>query len=123
MNKICGCIQKNSCKSCSYPDLINMPALEYDYWNQTFWQNNATTDGWGATLGITNQGLDTGDNYSGYGISNTRNGGSNSNKLKRVYEYNGRFYENSGTLIFVNNRWIPVSDIPGVKKSFRIIPS
>ncbi len=120
MNKICECIQKKTCKSCSYPNLINMPALEYEYWNQTFWQNNATTNGWGATLGITNQGLDTGDNYSGYGISNTRSS-SNNKKLKRFYEYQGKFYEKPSTLIFYNNRWTPIADIPNVKKSFRYV--
>jgi hypothetical protein len=114
-------MRKNMCKSCSYVNPMNVPTLDYDYWNQTFWMNNATTNGWGATLGITNQGLSTGDNYSGYGISNTRNGGSNSKKLKRVYEYGGRFYENGGTLLFVNNRWTPVSEILGVNKSFRFI--
>ena len=113
MNKICGCIQKNTCKSCSYPDLINMPALEYDYWNQTFWQNNATTDGWGATLGITNQGLDTGDNYSGYVISNTRSS-SNNKKLKRFYEYQGKFYESASTLIFIGlgSGYLLISQLP-----------
>ena len=121
MSKQCECMRKNMCKSCSYVNPMNVPALDYDYWNQTFWMNNATTDGWGATIGITNQGLSTGDNTSGYGVSDTRNGGSNSKKLKRVYEYNGRFYENSGTLIFVNNRWTPVSDLPNVKRSFRFI--
>lgn len=122
MSKICECIERKRCKSCSYPNLINMPALEYEYWNQTFWQNNATTNGWGATLGITNQGLDTGDNYSGYGISNTRSS-SNNKKLKRIYEYQGKFYESASTLIFYNNRWTPVADIPNVKKSFRYVVS
>jgi len=124
MNKICGCMQKKMCKSCSYPNGINIPALDYEYWNQTFWQNNATTDGWGATLGPTNQGLTTGDNYSGYGISNIRgsgSSGSNNKRIKRVYEYAGRIYENSSTLIFYNNRWTPISDIPNVKKSFRYL--
>jgi hypothetical protein len=121
MKKVCECIEKRRCKSCSYQNGINIPALDYEYWNQTFWLNNATTDGWGATLGRGNQGLNTGDNNSGYGVSDTRGSGSNSKKLKRVYEYAGKVYESSSTLIFYNNRWIPIADIPDVKKSYRYV--
>lgn len=120
MSKICECMRKKMCKSCSYPNGSNIPPLEYDYWNQTFWLNNATTNGWGATLGITNQGLNTGDNSSGYGISDTRSS-SNNKRLKRLYEYEGRFYESPSTLLFYNNRWTPIADIPNVKKSFRYV--
>ena len=118
MNKTCDCMRKRMCKSCSYVNPINVPALDYDYWNETFWLNNATTNGWGATLGITNQGLNTGDNLSGYGISNTKSA-SNNKKLKRVYEYQGKIYEKGSTLIYNNNELRSIADIPNVKKSFR----
>lgn len=118
----CGCISK--CKSCAYSDPQKVPPLEYDYWNETWWLNWNTTNGWGATKGETQQGLSTGDNLSGYGLTGGNGYGyvlPQGKKLKMVYEYKGRFYVNPGQLIFVDGRWVPVSEIPGVKKSCRVV--
>ena len=53
---------------------------------------------------------------TGYGISDLR---ESNVKLKRIYEYEGRFYDKSDTLIYINNRWQCIADIAGVKRSFR----
>lgn len=121
----CACDYQNKCKSCVYADPSKVPPLYYDYWNETWWMNWNTTNGWGPTKGETNQGLDTADNLNGYGV-NGGNGYGNTlpqgKKLMRVFEYNGKIYTNPSALVFVNNKYIEVSNIPGVKKYFRILP-
>ena len=67
----CGCNYKKYCKSCSYTNPNKGPSEYYDYWNETWWNNWNTTNGWGATKGETQQGLSTGDNLSGYGLVDT----------------------------------------------------
>jgi len=42
-------------------------------------------------------------------------------KLKMSYEYNGKFYLNPSQLVFVNNKWTPVSELPDVKKKCIIV--
>jgi hypothetical protein len=111
----CGCSERYKCKSCSYINPTRIPRLDYDYWNQTVWLNRATVDGWGATLGETNQGLSTGDNLSGYGISSSNSSGGSS-FIKYIYEYDGRVYESGSKLLYINNRWTPVHLLGGVKR-------
>ena len=117
----CGCNYKKYCKSCSYTNPNKVPSEYYDYWNETWWNNWNTTNGWGATKGETQQGLSTGDNLSGYGLSTGGRGMGQNQKLKMSYEYNGKFYLNPSQLVFVNNEWIPVANIPNVKKKCIIV--
>ncbi len=42
----CSCIRLQCCKDCAYKNPALMDPLQYDYWNQTWWLNWNTTDGW-----------------------------------------------------------------------------
>ena len=119
MTTSCKCILDSYSKKCSYRNPQTMPPLEYEYWNQTIWLNNATVDQWGAfNGGSTNNGNNTGDNLSGYGISSS-NTSPNSKKLKRFYSYDTFITDNPSKLIFYNNLFVPISEIPDVKIFFR----
>jgi len=98
-----------------------MPPLEYQYWNQTIWLEQATTNGWGAfNGGSSNNGNKTGDNLSGYGISST-NQSPSSKKLKRFYSYETFVTDNPSKLVYYeeDDEFIPISEVPNVKKFFR----
>ncbi len=119
MTTSCKCILDSYNKKCSYRNPQTMPPLEYEYWNQTIWLNNATVDQWGAfNGGSTNNGNNTGDNLSGYGISSS-NTSPNSKKLKRFYSYDTFISDNPSKLIFYNNLFVPISEIPDVKIFYR----
>lgn len=139
----CACQKIGCCKSCVYQDPSTMDPLKYDYFNQTWWNNWNTTNGWGPFPSSSGgQNNNTYDNLSGYGTrapaSTNRaavwpwcqpqesvNLGNrvlpNGKKLVRVYKWNNRFYERSGDLVFYENNWVPVADIPNVEKTFRVI--
>ena len=128
----CQCQFKNCCKNCAYGDAQSMDPLKYDYWNQTWWMNWNTTDGWGAfPSGESGQNNNTYDNLSGFGTSApagtigcnylSNKVLPNGKKYMRVYKYSNRFYEKSSDLVFYNNKWVSVSDVPGVEKTFRIV--
>ena len=140
----CACQKIGCCKSCSYKNPALMDPLQYDYWNQTWWNNWNTTDGWGPfPSSESGQNNNTYDNLSGFGTHApaTTNGQANwpwcnqnvgsanftnrvlpnGKKLARIYKLNNRFYEKSSDLVFYNNFWVPVSTIPGVEKTFKII--
>jgi hypothetical protein len=96
-----------------------MPSLDYQYWNETIWLNNATFNGWGAfNGGSSNNGNQTGDNLSGYGISSS-NTSPSSKKLKRFYSYDTFITDNPSKQIFYNGLFVPISAIPDVKIFFR----
>ncbi len=140
----CSCERLNCCKDCAYKNPALMDPLQYDYWNETWWMNWNTTNGWGAFPSSDGgQNNNTYDNLSGFGTraDASTNGQPNwpwckqnvgdavfsnrvlpnGKKLVRVYKFNNRFYQKSGDLVFFDNKWTPVSTIPGVEKSFRII--
>ena len=117
----CGCIYQKCCKECNYKNPSLIPPLEYQYWNQTTWLNWNTTNGWGPfPSSESGQNNNTYDNLSGYGITSGVGRGEvyvpNGKKLVRIYKYNNRFYDRSSDLVFINNKWVPVADIPGVEK-------
>jgi len=115
----CGCNYISCCRTCAYKNPQTMPSLEYEYWNQTTWMNNATFNGWGAfNGGSSNNGNSTGDNLSGYGVSTTTTA-TTSKKLKRFYCYNTFCTDNPSKLIFYNGQFIPISEIPDVQKFCR----
>ena len=119
MTSSCKCILDSYNKKCFYRNSQTIPPLEYQYWNETFWMNNSTTNGWGSFLGgSSNNGNQTGDNLSGYGISSS-NTSPNSKKLKRFYNYDTFISDNPSKLIFYNNLFVPISEIPDVKKFYR----
>jgi len=119
MTSSCKCILDSYNKKCFYRNPQTIPPLEYEYWNQTIWLEQATTNGWGAfNGGSSNNGNSTGDNLSGYGISSS-NTSPNSKKLKRFYSYDTFITDNPSKLIFYNNLFIPISEVPNVKKFFR----
>jgi hypothetical protein len=98
-----------------------MPPLEYQYWNETTWLQQATFNGWGAfNGGSSNNGNKTGDNLSGYGISST-NQAPSSKKLKRFYDYETFITDNPSKLVYYekDDEFIPISEVPNVKKFFR----
>jgi hypothetical protein len=98
-----------------------MPPLEYQYWNQTIWLEQATTNGWGAfNGGSSNNGNSTADNLSGYGISST-NQSPSSKKLKRFYSYETFVTDNPSKIVYYEKKdvFIPISEVPNVKKFFR----
>ena len=114
----CGCNYISCCRSCSYKNPQSMPPLEYEYWNQTTWMNNATFNGWGAfNGGSSNNGNSTSDNLSGYGVSATTTA-TTSKKLKRFYCYNTFCTDNPSKLIFYNGFFVPIREIPDVKNFF-----
>ena len=140
----CSCQYVECCKDCAYKDPSLMDPLKYDYWNQTWWLNWNTTNGWGAfPSSESGQNNNTYDNLSGYGThADAKTNGTpswpwcnqsvskvnfnnrslpNGKKLVRVFKWNNRFYEKSGDMVFYNGSWIAVGNIPGVEKSFRII--
>lgn len=140
----CGCQKLQCCKDCAYKNPLDMDPIEYDYWNQTWWLNWNTTDGWGAfPSSESGQNNNTFDNLSGFGTSaDAKTNGQanwpyckqnvspayfnnrslpNGKKLVRVYKFNNRFYQKAGDLVFYNNSWTPVADIPNVEKIFTII--
>ena len=122
----CSCIYLNCCKKCSYKNPQNMPPLEYEYWNTTWWMNFNTTDGWGGfPSSESGQNNNTYDNLSGYGVSDGSRDYNRTlpsgKKLVRVYKYNNRIFSKPNDLIFYNNNWVPISNIPGVERIFRII--
>ncbi len=115
----CGCNYISCCRTCSYKNPQSIPALKYEYWNQTTWLEQATTNGWGAfNGGSSNNGNRTGDNLSGYGVSTTITA-TTSKKLKRFYCYNTFCTDNPSKLIFYNSQFIPISEIPDVQKFYR----
>ncbi len=115
----CGCNYISCCRSCKYKNPQTMPSLEYQYWNETFWMNQATFNGWGAfNGGSTNNGNQTGDNLSGYGISSA-NTSPSSKKLKRFYSYDTFISDNPSKLIFYKGFFVPISEIPDVKIFYR----
>ena len=111
----CGCNYISCCRSCSYRSPNTMPPLEYEYWNQTFWLEQATTNGWGAFNQNQNS---TGDNSSGYGISSS-NTSPNSKKLKRFYSYDTFITDNPSKLVFYKGFFVPISELPDVKIFYR----
>lgn len=118
----CGCNYISCCRSCSYKSPNTMPPLEYQYWNETTWLEQATTNGWGAfNGGSSNNGNSTGDNLSGYGISST-NQAPSSKKLKRFYSYDTFITDNPSKLVYYKGFFVPISIIPKVKKFFRWVP-
>ena len=119
----CSCIYLNCCKKCSYKNPQNMPPLEYEYWNTTWWMNFNTTDGWGGfPSSESGQNNNTYDNVSGYGLTSGVRSGTlpDGKKLVRVYKFNNRFYQKAGDLVFYEGKWVPVSNLPGVEKLFVI---
>jgi hypothetical protein len=115
----CGCNYISCCRSCSYKSPNTIPPLEYQYWNETIWLQQATVNHWGAfNGGSTNNGNNTGDNSSGYGISSS-NTSPNSKKLKRFYSYDTFISDNPSKLIFYNNLFIAISELPDVKIFYR----
>jgi len=140
----CSCQKLDCCKDCAYKNPALMDPLKYDYWNQTWWLNWNTTNGWGAfPSSESGQNNNTYDNLSGFGTAapattngqplwpwcnkNVGNGNlmnrtlPNGKKLVRVYKWNNRYYEKSSDMVFYENKWVPVSVIPGTEKSFRVI--
>ena len=119
MTSSCKCILDSYNKKCFYRNPQTMPSLEYEYWNETFWLNNATVDQWGAfNGGSTNNGNQTGDNLSGYGVSATTTA-TTSKKLKRFYCYDTFCTDNPSKQIFYKGFFVPISEIPDVKKFCR----
>jgi hypothetical protein len=45
----------------------------------------------------------------------------NGKKLVRIYKLENRFYDKSDDMVYYNNYWVPVSTVPGVEKTFKII--
>ena len=115
MTSSCKCILDSYNKKCFYRNPQTMPSLEYEYWNETTWLQQATTNHWGAFNQNQNS---TCDNSSGYGISSS-NTSPNSKKLKRFYSYDTFISDNPSKLIFYNNLFIPISEIPDVKIFYR----
>ena len=116
MTTSCKCILDSYNKKCFYRNPQTMPSLEYQYWNETFWMNNSTTNGWGAfNGGSSNNGNKTFDNLSGYGVSATTTA-TTSKKLKRFYCYDTYCTDNPSKLIFYKGFFVPISDLPDVKK-------
>ena len=115
MTTSCKCILDSYNKKCFYRNPQTMPPLEYEYWNETTWLQQATVNHWGAFNQNQNS---TGDNSSGYGISSS-NTSPNSKKLKRFYSYDTFITDNPSKLIFYNNLFVPISEIPDVKIFFR----
>lgn len=111
----CGCNYISCCRSCSYRNPQTIPTFEYQYWNETIWLQQATVNHWGAFNQNQNS---TGDNLSGIGISSA-NTSSNSKKLKRFYSYDTFITDNPSKLIFYNNLFVPISEVPNVNKIFR----
>ena len=119
MTSSCKCILDSYNKKCFYRNPQTIPTFEYQYWNETTWLQQATFNGWGAfNGGSSNNGNQTGDNSSGYGISSS-NTSPNSKKLKRFYSYDTFISDNPSKLIFYNNLFVPISEIPDVKKFYR----
>ena len=116
MTSSCKCILDSYNKKCSYRNPQTMPPLEYEYWNETTWLQQATVNHWGAFNQNQNS---TGDNLSGYGISSSGNTSPNSKKLKRFYNYDTFISDNPSKLIFYNNLFVPISEIPDVKIFYR----
>jgi hypothetical protein len=115
----CGCNYIACCKNCSYRNPQTIPSLEYQYWNQTFWLEQVTTNGWGAfNGGSSNNGNSTGDNSSGYGIS-LSNTSPSSKKLKRFYCYETFCTDNPSKLIFYKGFFVPISELPDIKIFYR----
>jgi hypothetical protein len=116
MTTSCKCILDSYNKKCFYRNPQTIHSLEYQYWNQTFWLEQVTTNGWGSFLGgSSNNGNSTGDNLSGYGVSATTTA-TTSKKLKRFYCYDTYCTDNPSKLIFYKGFFVPISDIPDVKK-------
>ena len=111
----CGCNYISCCRSCSYKNPQTMPPLEYEYWNETTWLQQATVNHWGAFNQNQNS---TGDNSSGYGISSS-NTSPNSKKLKRFYSYDTFITDNPSKLVFYKGFFVPISEIPDVKIFYR----
>jgi hypothetical protein len=119
MTSSCKCILDSYNKKCFYRNPQTIPTFEYQYWNETTWLEHATTNGWGSFLGgSSNNGNSTGDNLSGYGISST-NQSPSSKKLKRFYNYDTFITDNPSKLVFYKDEFIPISEVPKVKKFFR----
>ncbi len=140
----CSCQKLDCCKDCSYKNPALMDPLQYDYWNQTWWLNWNTTDGWGAfPSSESGQNNNTYDNLSGFGTrADAKTNGTpnwpwcnqnvgaayfnnkslpNGKKLVRIYKFQNRFFEKGSQEVFYENKWVPVANIPGVEKTFRII--
>ena len=112
MTTSCKCILDSYNKKCFYRNPQTMPSLEYQYWNETTWLNNSTVNHWGAFNQNQNS---TGDNLSGYGVSATTTA-TTSKKLKRFYCYDTYCTDNPSKLIFYKGFFVPISDLPDVKK-------
>ncbi len=117
ISNTCKCILDSYNKKCFYRNPQTIPPLEYQYWNETIWLNNATVDHWGA-FKSSNNGNQTGDNLSGYGISSS-NSFPNSKKLKRFYCYDTFCTDNPSKLIYYNGLFVPISELPDIKIYYR----
>jgi len=116
MTTSCKCILDSYNKKCFYRNPQTIPSLEYEYWNSTTWLEQATTNGWGAfNGGSSNNGNSTSDNLSGYGVSATTTA-TTSKKLKRFYCYDTYCTDNPSKLIFYKGFFVPISDLPDVRK-------
>jgi hypothetical protein len=117
MTSSCKCILDSYNKKCFYRNPQTMPPLEYEYWNETTWLQQATVNHWGAFNQNQNS---TADNLSGYGISST-NQSPSSKKLKRFYSYETFVTDNPSKLVYYeeDDEFIPISEVPNVKKFFR----
>ena len=111
MTTSCKCILDSYNKKCFYRNPQTIPSLEYEYWNSTTWLQQATVNHWGAFNQNQNN---TGDNSSGYGISSS-NTSPNSKKLKRFYSYDTFITDNPSKLVFYNNFFVPISELPDAK--------
>ncbi len=121
MTTSCKCILDSYNKKCFYRNPQTIPTFEYQYWNETTWLQQATTNGWGAfNGGSSNNGNKTFDNLSGYGISSS-NTSPSSKKLKRFYCYDTYCTDNPSKLIFYKGFFVPISDIPDVRKFCKLV--
>lgn len=116
MTTSCKCILDSYNKKCFYRNPQTIPSLEYEYWNETTWLQQATTNGWGSFPGGSSNNCNkTFDNLSGYGISSS-NTSPSSKKLKRFYCYDTFCTDNPSKLIYYKGFFVPISEIPDVKK-------
>ena len=101
--------------------------LAYSYFINTWWLNNNTFNGWGATKAPT-----TMDYLSGYGVKATLscpksrkkrypNILPNGRKLKQIYIYENKKYFDPYCKVIYNNKEYPVYKAPGRIVSCQIV--